>query len=103
MMFTHEFNLKCYANIEHITKKKAQTRDWFLQEGALSKEVGDYVKGPLFEAKEYPFSTTKRYILSQLARSIMKHNAWEKIDRELSSMRPFCWTKEAQILKKLQI
>jgi hypothetical protein len=28
-------------------------RDWFLQE-ALSQEVGDYLEGPLFEAKDYP-------------------------------------------------
>jgi hypothetical protein len=80
MMFTHEFNLKCDANIEHITKKKARTRDWFLQE-ALSKEVGDYVEGPLFETEDYPLQYNKEKHFEPVGKEYLKHDAWEK-DRQ---------------------
>jgi hypothetical protein len=101
MMFTHEFNLKCDANIEHITKKKARTRDWFLQE-ALSKEVGDYVEGPLFETKDYPLQYNKEKHFEPVGEEYLKHDEWEKTE-SLVPCDLFCWTKKAQILKKLQV
>jgi hypothetical protein len=52
------FNLKCDGNIEHITKKEARTRDWFLQE-ALSQEVRDYVEVHFLRPKITHHSMTK--------------------------------------------
>ena len=86
MMFTHAFNLKCDANIEHITKKKARTRDWFLQE-VLSQELVAYVEGPLFEAEDYPLPYEKKEHFEPVGEEYLKHDAWEKIDRELSVSR----------------
>jgi hypothetical protein len=85
MMFTHAFNLKCDANIEHITKRKARTRDWFLQE-ALSQEVGAYVDGPLFEDEDYPLQYKKKEHFEPVGQEYGIHKAWEHIDREICLM-----------------
>jgi hypothetical protein len=84
MVFAHEFNLKCDFNIEHITKKKARKRDWFLRE-ALSKEVGDHVEGSLFEGDdEYPLEYDRMKHFEPIGEEYQTYNEWEKIDREVS-------------------
>jgi hypothetical protein len=42
------------------------------------------VEGPLFEAEKYPLQHTKKKHFEPVGKQYLKHNTWEKIDRELS-------------------
>jgi hypothetical protein len=79
MVFACEFNLKCDASIEHITKRKAYKQYWFLWE-ALCQEVGDYVEGQLFEEEDHPLEyDICNEAFEPIGKEYKKYNEWGKL------------------------
>jgi hypothetical protein len=85
MLFAHSHNLRCDADIEHITKKKARKRNWFVQE-ALQKDVGDFVDSRLFPDDEYPPTFNMFADMEPIGERYLQWKNWKEADRQIESI-----------------
>ena len=82
MLFVHSHNLKCDANIEHMTGTKARKRNWFLTE-ALMRKMEPFVEPVAFKEEDCPPLFDKRKHMEPVGEECQKCNEWNKLDEEL--------------------
>jgi hypothetical protein len=86
MIFVFLHNLKCDKKIEHITGKKARSRDWFLKE-ALAHDVSDYVMADPFPDEDYPLPYDPKEHFEPVGEEYQRYNEWEKIDSAIKTLK----------------
>lgn len=82
LLFTLVHNLACDEKIEHITGKKARTRNWFVRE-SLRNEVGEHVSGEMFPGEQYPAEFDESLHMEPVGNLYPQYKEWESIDRKL--------------------